>query len=223
MKQGLVILLTFAVVPLWAQRPYTQGGAQRPVTSVSAQYPQTSVAAQYPRTSVEVTHPSTAQTAYPHTSVSVTHPQTSVSAQYPQTTASAQYPQTTVSAQYPATEVVVLHPQTEGVKSAPQVQKGRVFSQQGNTVPSSQSATTMSDFTPKVAKDFTAEKPQFGGGSLQLGNDTADEAAKNALAASRMRIESQESLEKFDPKQNPNALSGLEKMVTDRAKVEQKK
>ena len=229
MKRILVssLLLVFAV-SVRAQRPVTPEGPYRPFTSIVTERPQTP-STQRPQTGVVVDRPTTPSTVRPQTTVEVNRPVT-VSAERPQTTVSAIYPQTTVEVLHPQTTVEVFHPQSPGEKSAPQTGQPRTFSPHAGgedlaSVPSSQATTSMSDFTPKPAKDFTkpeSKAPEMGGGSLALGNDTAGESSKDSIASSHLRAGQQESLQ-ADIKDNPNALAGLEKMLTDRTKVQQKK
>ena len=226
---GLSSLFLIISVGVWAERPVTPAGPSRPFTSIVTERAQTTTSAVRPQTSATVAHPTTLQSFRPQTTVQVNYPSTTVSASYPPTTVSAVYPQTTVEVIHPQTTVEVFHPQTPGAKNAPQLGQPRIYSQQGGgedvAGPSTEKPTSMSDFTPKPAKDFTKPEPkapEFGGSSLALGNDTAGESAKDAMAASQVRSGQKESLE-TDLKDNTNALAGLEKMLTDRAKVQQKK
>ena len=224
MKRFWMVGILLCPLAVSAQRPVTPVGPGRPGTSVITERAQTTVSVfrpttggtQRPQTSVQVTRPETAQ---------ITRPQTSVSAVYPQTTVEVLHPQTTVEVLRPQTTVEVFRPQTP------------VFAGEGNTpaapgktektekTTSAQATTSMSDFKPKPAKDLKPElkAPDMGGGSLSLGNDTAEQAAKDAMAANNIRSGQRENVESADLKNNAAALSGLDKMLTDRTKVQQKK
>lgn len=206
---------------VWAQRPVTPAVDARPVTSVSVQRPQTPVV-ERPQTSAQVMRPNTAGVERPQTTARVDRPVTAQT-ERPQTTQSAVYPQTTVEVLHPQTTAGVLRPQTPGEKSAPQTEQPRIFSQ--GQASFGQATTSMSDFKPKPAKDFSqaSKAAEMVDGSLALGNDTAEQAAKDAMAASHLRSGQRENVENANLKDNAAALGGLDKMLTDRAKVQQKK
>ena len=223
MKQFWIVTLLLCPLILSAQRPTTPVGPERPVTSVVTERPQTTVSlarpttevTERPQTSVQVNRPMTGQ---------VTRPQTSVSAIYPQTTVEILRPQTTVEVIRPQTTVEVIRPQTPifGREEGP----SDMTAKSEKITPSAKAVTSMSDFNPKPAKDLKPQPkaPEMGGGSLALGNDTAEQSAKDAMAASHMRTGQRENVESADPKNNPSAaLAGLDKMLTDRTKVQQKK
>lgn len=223
MKRFWIVSLLFYPLALSAQRPVTPAGPSRPVTSAVTERAQTTVSVfrpttgviQRPETSVQVNHPETDQ---------ISRPQTSVSAVYPQTTVEVLHPQTTVEVLRPQTTVEVLRPQTPAFGGDSPAAPAVVPAKAEKTT-SAQATTSMSDFKPKPAKDLKPEPkaPDMGGGSLALGNDTAEQSAKDAMAASNVRSGQRESVESADPKNNPAALAGLEKMLIDRTKVQQKK
>ena len=152
---------------------------------------------------------------------------TTVQTNRPQTSVSANYPQTTVEVFHPQTALETFHPQTPVFEAEMGKKSNGSAAQAKADAPSSaKGSTSMSDFKPKPAKDFTQEMPKapnMGGGSLALGNDIADQAEKDAIAANRMRTDQQKSIGEADLKEKSNALSGLDKMLTDRTKVQQKK
>lgn len=203
-----------------AKTPPTRAPVLRPMTDVSVQRPQTDVQVVRPVSS-GVQHLTTqVQVVRPQTQVEISHPQTTTQVTHPTTTVEVVHPTTQVEVVHPQTTVEVIHPQTPGVgvqeddkagtSGKPDTKKG------GKTVPTVK-ATSMSDYTPKQAKDFkTAQKAAaLGGGDLKLGNST-DQAAKDAAAkASLLGSQNNQNMD-VNPKQNK--VSGLDKVVTDRAK-----
>ena len=220
------LLVGFTVCNIYAWKPTTSTEVIHPTTSVAVVCPSTKVEVFHPATSVEVFHPTTQNEVFhPQTNVQTFHPTTQVQVAHPQTNVEVFHPQTTVEVFHPQTTVEVFHPQTLDVvntneNAAGSTQKG------GKMGSSSQVATSMSDFKPMQAKNLSANSPMdkaapMGGGSKDLGNTTneaeKDNANKNSLLGAQKSAENIE----VDPKQNK--LDGLEKLLTDRAKFQEKK
>ena len=204
MKKQIFGVLVCAMLSNWvmAKTPQTALPVGRPTTATAVQRPQTSVAVMRPVTQTNAMHPTTnVQAAQPQTTVQVVRPQTTVAAVHPQTT------------------VLVFHPQTSSAMQA-DANQAPAKKVGGKSVSSSQALTSMSDFSPKPAKNFTADKAAtLGGGSMNLGNST-DQAAKDAAAkASLLGAQNNQNID-VDLKQNK--LSGVDKLVTDRAKWKEK-
>lgn len=212
--------ISFVCVQAVARTPQTDVEVRRPQTSVSAVYPVSDVQTLRPATSVQMNYPATQSGAiYPATSVEMQRPQTTVSAQYPATTVGASYPQTTVEVLHPQTTVEVLHPQTladidlnpwpSGTQDPSAKAGGRV----GGS--SAQAQTSMSDYTPKQAKNFSApdKAAPTGGGTPNLGN-TTNEAEKDAANKNSLMGSQDNQNIQIDP--SKNKLPGFEKMLENR-------
>lgn len=188
--------------------------AQRPQTTVQVLRPDTVAETGRPRTQSSFTRQ--------QTGVQLTRPQTGTAVVYPATTVEAVHPVTTVETIHPQTNVEVIHPQT--VDFTPGVGPGQAGQKGGKSaVTSSAKATTsMSDFTPKQAKDFAAAQKAapIGGGENKLGNDT-DAAEKDAAnKASSLGKQSNQNID-IDPK--ASNLAGLNKAVEQQVNEKKKK
>lgn len=207
-------------------RPVTSVEMKRPTTSSTTIRPFTSIDATRPATSIAVMHPTTqTEVIHPQTSVEVLHPATQVSVVRPQTTVSVVHPQTTVVVNHPQTTVEVLHPQTLEIADETSG-VGAASWQGGRREFSATAATSMSDFQPMQAKDLSA-KPSMekaaplGGGEMGLGNETNQAEKDNVNKSSS--IGEQKSAQNLDVDPKQNKLDGLEKLLTDRAKFQEKK
>ena len=83
-----------------------------------------------------------------------------------------------------------------------------------------------SDFKPMQAKSFTSKPAddkaaQVGGGSMDLGNTTDETEKDNATKASALGGQKTMQNIELDPKKTN--IQGLEKLITDRAKEQEKK
>ena len=207
MKTILLSAFLISMLSVWsAARPQTGVEMRRPGTAAHANRPQTFAEAVRPATTAEINRPVTQTGA--------ARAQMSASAQRPQTAASAVYPSTTVETIKPATTVETIRPQTTVEFSRPQTpefsaaQDGAVAGQKGGksaAVTSAQAATSMSNFTPKQAKDFAAmqKAAPLGGGENKLGNDT-NAAEKDA--ANKSSLLGKQSNQNMDV--NPNLKQG---------------
>ncbi len=174
-----IFFLAGGVLPVWGLRPVTQVEVSRPTTQVQVSRPQTSVSVVRPQTYQRVSRPST--------QVNVSRPVTQVD---------VSKPVTQVNVSRPATEVNVSRPTTfvEGAASQQAATKTAALS-----APSSEKKTSMSDYKPPVAKDFTAAAT--GGGEAGLGNKI-NQAQKDASAAATQAPKAQ----------NPSGVSAAEIM-----------
>lgn len=211
------LLLGIGVYGVSAKTPATFVEVVHPATSVTVVHPVTKVDTVYPATSVEVIH-ATTQTG-------VFHPQTDVEVVHPATQVEVFHPQTTVTVIHPQTTVEVFHPQTSEEVNGKQGGAANM-AQRGENTLSSKIVTSMSDFKPMQAKDLSA-KPSadkaapMGGGSKDLGNNTNQAEKDNANKSSMLGMQKSAENIEVDPKQNK--LDGLEKLLTDRAKFEEKR
>ena len=84
----------------------------------------------------------------------------------------------------------------------------------------------MSDFKPMQAKDLSAKPPaekanSLGGGNMDFGTNTNEAEKDKANKESQGGMQKAAQEMEVDPKQSK--LGGLEKLLTDRAKFEEKK
>ncbi len=208
-----------------AKKPATQVQTLRPTTTATSARPSTVAQTFHPTTVTEVVHPATqVVVTRPQTSVQVTRPSTQVNVNHPQTTVEVFHPQTTVQVFHPQTTVSVFHPQT----TIEEDEGGRgsgSFSTTSKKGSSSQVTTSMSDFKPKQAKNFSAPIPEkaapLGGGSNDLGNDTNQAEKDNVNKSSMLGKQKEAQNLEIDPKQTK--LQGLEQKVEEKAKEAQKK
>lgn len=215
-----ILVVGLGVLATQARPVQTPQPVFHPVTSVTVSHPTTNTAVFHSATTTSVSRPTT-QTA-------VFHPVTQTSVVHPVTDVVVTHSQTTVDVFHPQTQTEVFHPTTGDAPSvsAASDRAGKTFgtygsSMGGKSVSSSQVTTTMSDFKPKQAKDFTANKKAAptGGDSLALGNETNQSEKDQANKSGLLTAQSNQKLD-VDPKQNK--VEGLEKLVTDRAKWKQK-
>lgn len=216
-------LLVSVAIGAGAKTPQTSTVVARPGSAKAVFHPQTEVAVFHPVTTGKSARTDTRVTVFhPQTNVSLTHPTTQTDVFHPTTQVAVQHPTTTVEVFHPQTEVAVFHPQTpevggtEDPSSAAAPQKG------GKSGSSSQVTTSMSDFKPMQAKNFSAPEKAAptGGGDLNLGNATNQTEKDNANKSSLLGAQNNQDMQ-VDPKQTQ--LKGLEKLLTDRAKVNEKK
>lgn len=220
---GLVCMGTCLLTMSLQAKPVTFVEVQRPTTFSTDSRPFTSVSSTRPSTSVEVMHPTTqTEVAHPQTNVALMRPTTQVSVFHPQTTVDVIHPQTTVEVNHPQTTVSVFHPQTIEMSGDSTEMSGK-----GERAGfSSKAVTSMSDFKPMQAKDLSVKSPtekaaQMGGGDMNLGNQTNQAEKDNVNQASSLGEQKSAQNLEVDPKQNK--LGGLEKLLTDRAKFQEKK
>ena len=183
-----------------------------PATTAPVEHPQTTVQVQRPVTQGGVMHPTTP--------VSVNRPTTNVVVAHPQTTVAVVPPTTQEGITHPSTTVQVTHPQTPTLEEIQAAQANVTTG--GKTVAASKAPTSMSKYQPKQAKNFApaTKAAPVGGGSMNLGNSNADQAAKDAAAkASLLGSQNNQNMD-VNPKQNK--LGGIDKLVTDRAKWKEK-
>ena len=180
----------------------------------------------HPSTSVAVFHPQTAGEIYrSSTTVETFRPTTQTGTFHPQTEVTTFHPQTTVEVYHPQTTVTVFHPQTPQESFSQGV--ANVGGENRNFSSSSRVQTSMSDFKPMQAKDFSAVKqPEekaaaLGGGSLNLGNEVNVAEKDNANKSSLLGAQKETQSVDIDPKKTN--LDGLEKLLSDRAKFQEKK
>ena len=225
MKRALLsgVLLGVALCAA-AKTPPTASVDRRPISTQETVRPQTQVAVFQPRTLVSVNQPQTQVTVvYPQTRVTVAHPTTQV-VEFHATTPPGEvvHPITTVSVIHPQTTGAVFHPQTQEEVVSTQPATGAMTG--GKSLSRSTATTSMSDFKPKQAKNFSApvadKAAATGGESLNLGNTTNQAEKDNANKSSQLGLQNNQNME-IDPKQTQ--LKGLEKALTDRAKLQQKK
>ncbi len=229
MKRILLSTFLIGTLSTWsaAQKPQTTAEVLRPSTSVEINRPQTAASTQRPATMVEMNRPAT-QTgaAYAQTSVEINRPQTLPSAFRPTTDVEVIYPATTVEVIHPQTTVEVLHPQTPGFVAGSVAENTAVNSAQKGgksaAVTSAQAATSMSNFTPKQAKDFTAAQKAapLGGGENKLGNET-NVAEKDA--ANKASLLGKQSNQNIDVNPKLTNLGGLGKAVEQKVNEKKKK
>lgn len=217
--------MTSCVIAGQAKTPATQVPTLRPTTTATSTHPSTVAQVFHPTTVTEVAHPTTqVVVTRPQTSVQVAHPSTQVNVGHPQTTVEVVHPQTTVEVVHPQTSVSVFHPQTP----IEEEDGGRMSSGFSSTKTkagfSSQATTSMSDFKPKQAKNFSAPVPEkaapLGGGSNDLGNDTNQAEKDNVNKSSLLGKQKQSQNLEIDPKQTK--LQGVEQKVEEKAKEAQK-
>ena len=208
-----------------AQRSQTGVETRRPGTSAQVNRPQTVTGAVRPNTTAEINRPATQTGAM--------RAQTGASAQRPQTAAGAVYPATTVQTVKPVTTVETIRPQTTVELSRPQTaefsaaQGGAVAGQKGGksaSVTSVQATTSMSNFTPKQAKDFTSAQKAapLGGGDNKLGNDT-NAAEKDAANKSSMLGKQSNQNMDVDPNLKTGNLSALGSALEKKVEGKKKK
>ncbi len=234
MKYNLLslFLVSSCVIVGQAKTPATRVQTLRPTTTTATFVrPSTDRQVYHPATGVEVSHPSTqVAVTRPQTNVQVTHPSTQAKVLQPQTTVEVSHPQTTVQVVHPQTTVSVFHPQTiENQENAAtdQMQTYNSASSGGRQAgPSSQVTTSMSDFKPKQAKNFSAtpvpeKAAPLGGGSNDLGNDTNQAEKDNVNKSSMLGKQKEAQNLAIDPKQTN--IQGLEQKVEEKAKEAQSK
>ena len=202
-----------------ARTPQTDVDVHRPQTAVSATRPTTEVSVLRPATTVSVHRPVTQDVAtHPATTVQINRPTTDVLVNHPATTAQAIHPQTTVEVLRPQTTVEVVHPQTPldsemspAVSAAPSTAAG----ERGGS--STRTATSMSGYQPKPAKDFTApaKAAPLGGGDNKLGNVTNEVEKDAANKESLMGKQTNQDMT-IDP--SKTNLSGFDKIIEQKMK-----
>ncbi len=213
-------MLLVGTLSVWSvARPQTGVEMRRPGTTVEVQKPQTLSGAVRPGTTVEMNRPVTQTGAVrAQTTVQTLRLQTTAAPLYPSTTVQVIYPTTTVEVIHPQTTVEVIHPQTPAL-AAGQAEVAAGQSGGKNTaLPSAQAATSMSNFTPKQAKNFAAmqKAAQIGGGENKLGNATNVAEKDAANKASLLGKQDQNIDVKMS---NLGALgSSVEKKVEEKAK-----
>lgn len=214
------------VVVAQAKTPNTAVPTTRPSSKVAVMRPQTNVSVFRSTSNVEVRHPQTQGPVFhPQTTVDVQHPTTQAVVFHPTTQVEVSHPTTTVTVVHPQTSVAVFHPQTQETQAA--AGEGAASDKQAGGKrgsSSAQASTSMSDFKPKQAKNFTASAPDkaapMGGGNMDLGNTTNQAEKDSANKSSLLGAQNNQDMQ-IDPKQTQ--LKGLEKLLTDRAKVQEKK
>ena len=216
MKPILLSIFFVSTLGVWSvARPQTGAEMRRPATTVEVNRPQTLSSAGHPVTQTGVVRG--------QTNVSALHPQTGSGAVYPVTTVEVTHPVTTVEVIHPQTNVEVNHPQTPEFVAAQDAalsagQKGG----KNAAVTSAQAATSMSNFTPKQAKDFTAAQKAapLGGGENKLGNETNVAEKDAANKASLLGKQGNQNMD-VDPNLKTGNLASLGSAVEK--KVEEKK
>ena len=210
MKPILVSIFLVSTLSMWSTaRPQTATEVARPSTSVEVTHPQTRVPFVRPGTSVAVTHPvAQVQVLHPQTTVSVIHPVTTVEVTHPQTTVEVFHPQTT---EFSSTSKA-------NSSTANAMEKGK----KGVAGTSAKAPTSMSDFKPKQAKDFTAgqKAAPMGGGDNKLGNETNVSEKDAANKSSLLGKQSNQNID-VDPKLTN--LGGLGKSVEKKVEEKTKK
>lgn len=205
MKSILIIAFLISTLSTWsaAQKPQTAVEMLRPTTTVETGRP--------------LTQPSFIRA---QTDAQVIRPQTEVNATQPMTSVDVIRPATTVKVIHPQTTVEMLHPQTPGFVAAQEDVSAGPKGGKSSGVTSAQAATSMSNFTPKQAKDFaSAQKAApLGGGENKLGNET-NAAEKDA--ANKASLLGKQSNQNMDVNPKLSNLGGLGKSVEQ--KVEDKK
>jgi len=220
MKYISILLMSMLSVWSMAQRPQTGAAALRPGTVAQVQKPQTLSGAVQPGTEVSANRPATQAGALrPATQAEAVRAQTTVQTLHPQTTAEVQRPQTDVQVLHPQTQADVLHPQTAEFSAANQ--PGLAGKSAASS--SAKGGTSMSNFSPKQAKDFaSAQKAaKLGGGENKLGNDTNAAEKDAANKASLLGKQNNQNLD-VDPnlkRSNVAAVgSAVEKKVDKKTK-----
>ncbi len=217
---------SLTVVVTQAKTPNTVVPTTRPFSKVAVTRPQTNVSVFRPTSNEEVRHPQTqVPVIHPQTTVDVKHSSTQAVVFHPTTQAEVSHPTTTVTVVHPQTSVAVFHPQTQETQAAAG-EGSALDKQEGGKkgLSSTQATTSMSDFKPKQAKNFTASVPDkatpVGGENMNLGNTTNQAEKDSANKSSLLGAQNNQDMQ-LDPKQTQ--LKGLEKLLTDRAKVQEKK
>jgi len=230
MKRILLSSFLISTLSLWsAARPQTAVEVARPQTAVEVNRPQTLEPLQRPVTTVEINRPVTQSSAVRgQTTVQTAHPQTTVEINHPATTLEVLHPATTVEVVHPQTAVEVVHPQTVDF-SAGEEPGNRAFNAgqkvgKSGAVSSAQAATSMSNFTPKQAKDFAAlqKAAPVGGGDNKLGNETNVAEKDAANKASLLGKQSNQNID-VDPNAKLSNLAGLNKAVEKQVNEKKKK
>ncbi len=168
-----------------AQKPQTTVAASRLVTQAVGGKPQTTAGVTRPQTTVQMTRPQTTGNIFhPQSAVQTVHPQTTVAIEHPVTRVAAEHPVTTAQAVHPQTTAGAIHPTTPDTASG-----GGATPAGGKTT-----ATSMSNFQPKKAKDFTAGAPggkaaPNGGAPINLGNETNESAKDSSAQSSTLRTQ----------------------------------
>lgn len=223
MKRSFVMLASMCLLSSASvARPITpvRPPVLRPVTTAPVEHPQTTVQVQRPVTQSGVLRPTTqVQVNRPTTSATVNHPQTTAAVVHPTTQGGKNHPDTTVQVIHPQTTVEVARPQTPTLE---EIQAAQANATAGGKTVASKAPTSMSNYQPKQAKHFAAETKAAptGGGSMNLGNSNADQAAKDAAAKASL-LGSQNN-QNMDVNPNQNKLGGIDKLVTDRSKWKEK-
>lgn len=143
----------------------------------------------HPTTKSVVTHPTTFGTSvvtHPKTTSIVTHPVTTSVVTHPSTWATSvvTHPKTTSIVTHPQSVAPVVHPGEQSQLSLVGTSTA-AGKQAGNTVPSSKSPTSMSDYKAPQAKDFNAAAAAAAGPTTTLGlTGKADESSKDSSMAS---------------------------------------
>lgn len=230
MKYSVLILflLSSCVLAGQAKTPATQVQTFRPTTTTPSLRPSTDTQMYHPKTTTEAVHPTTqVNVIRPQTNVQVQHPSTQVNVIHPQTTVEVFHPQTSAQVVHPRTNVTVFHPQTpfNDAEDMGGKTSGGFSNTKGKMGSSSQVTTSMSDFQPKQAKNFSAPVPEkafaLGGGSNNLGNDTNQAEKDNANKSSLLGKQKEAQSLEIDPKQTK--LQGLDQKVAEKAKEAQSK
>lgn len=224
------VLVSFAVCSASARQPATQTEVFHPTTSVDAVRPLTKVDIIKPVTSVQrVPSQTQVEVLRPKTGVQTFHPSTQVQVVRPQTEVVVIAPQTNVEVFHPRTTVEVFHPQTFETTNVDKEETADAGKSGGKKVKSSlQKTTSMSDFKPMQAKDLavnksTTDKAQkTGGGDVNLGNDTNQTEKDNVNKSSTLGAQ-KGATQNLDVDPTRSTSSGLEKLLTDRAKFERKR
>ena len=227
-----ILLSTFLIGTLstWgvAQKPQTTAELLRPTTSAEVNRPSTTVQTARPFTSAELNRPTTQTGAVrAQTTASANRPQTDNGLARPATNVEVIPPATTVEVVHPQTTVEVLHPQTPGFVAGTSAESitGHSAQKGGKGVAlSSAQATSMSDFKPKQAKDFTAAQKAapIGGGENKLGNETNMAEKDAANKASLLGKQNNQNMD-IDPNIKTTNLSGLGKSIEKQLNEKKKK
>ncbi len=226
---GTIILVGGLCVCATAKTPPTlmPGQPMHPSTTQTVVHPTTQGIVSHPTTSLQVLHPKTqVEVTHPQTTGAVTHPDTQTAVVQPTTTLKVDHPTTQTVVTHPQTTVAVIHPQTPSFETA-KTASSDGSSAKGTADSSSQSrGGSMSDYKPPQAKSFNKPEEKaapLGGGSMNLGNATSDQAEKDSAAASSLLGQNNtKNLDNVDPKQSNLNKEGIAKTLIDRMKVKEK-
>ncbi len=203
LASGMLVLFLLSVVGVQAKPPVTQGRVSRPKTADQPSGPSL------------------------QTTATVNRPVTQVTVLKPVTTATVNQLQTTVTVPHPQTNVFVNHPSTP-LAEQPDAVSGASFSvsKKGessskklvNTIPSSSSPTSMSNFQMPKAKDLKAANLTKGEEGLGNPNDAEKSAAAASFQVPTGKEASAENLKSIMEKAGSVNKGSLEKKLESQTK-----